>query len=534
MSNPASPLRLPYSMVKSEYNREDPGNGGTIVIDRQFANVPVVTAGAETRVLPQPDRAGLLLTVVLKTRVGDCTLTVTGGYNQGGNTSISFNTAGDWVSFRSVGVGTDFYWRVLSSEGTSLAGGENALTGVTAGTAGASKALVLDAYKAVRIGQWAATGAATNAVDLAATLDADGQGQIDVFSVFGASTANLTSAYSAKVGRFRHIATGSGLTVAQETYGLVGQMCAKGATLTHLHAGLMGTFEGTGAAVVCASGYSVAHAGVIARIGGHANITATTPLAGFLAFNNAPAALAGGISTAFAASSFSATYPWSVGLYMPVGSVNQAVRIGAWAATGTTGSAIPISAATDSADTSQRNVVAVYGESTTNLTNAVHANVGRFRHLVSGSGLTVAHETYGLVGQLCVKGTTLTHMHAGLMGTFEGTGAGVVANSAYTYGVAAVIGRVGGGANIVATKCVCGVAAILNSAAVYSGTSSAFASDSVGAGDWDYGVSLKDCTRAFNFVGACVNAKQAGSIDSSHSILIHVDGQPYALPVHAV
>jgi len=406
---------------------------------------------------------------------------------------------------------------------------------ITPGTATASKAVILDANKAFRIGAWAASGAAGNAVVMAVGLDVDTQGQLDVFSIFGASTSDLGSGYSAKCGRFRHVATASvaSTDINHETYGLIGQMVSKSVELKHLHAGLMGTFEGQSGTILNST-YSVGHGCVIARPGGHANITATSPLAGFLAFNNAGGALASGISVAFGASAYSATYPWSVGIYMPVGSVNQAIRIGHWAGSGATGSAIPISAATDSADTTQRNVVACYGESTTNLTSGVHANVGRFRHLVSGSSLTVAHETYGLVGQLCVKGTTLTHMHAGLMGTFEGTGAAVVANAAYTYGVAAVIARVGGGGNIAATTCVCGVSAILNGAAVASGTSSAFASDATSTGDWDYGMSLANCTRAFNFVGACVSAKQAGSIDSTHQILIHVDGAPYALPVHAV
>jgi hypothetical protein len=120
------------------------------------------------------------------------------------------------------------------------------------------------------------------------------------------------------------------------------------------------------------------------------------------------------------------------------------------------------------------------------------------------------------------------------MGTFEGTGAGVDVNSGYTYGTAAIIARVGGGANIAATKCLSGVSSILNGAAVASGTSSAFSSDATSTADWDYGASLSNCTRAFNFVGACVDAHSAGSAASNLQILIHVDGQPYALAVCAV
>jgi len=276
---------------------------------------------------------------------------------------------------------------------------------------------------------------------------------------------------------------------------------------------------------------------VIGRIGGHAVITATTPLAGFLAFNNQSAAITGGITAAFAASSVSATYPWSVGIYMPVGSVNQGIRIGNWVGAGAAGSAILISAATDSADTTQRNIVACYGESGADLGSGIHANVGRFRHLVSktaAGALSIAHETYGLVGQLVGKNCTLTHMHAGLMGTFEANTTAVTANSSYTYGVAAIIARVGGGGLIAATTCVSGFSSILNGAAMASGTSSAFSCDATSTADWDYGMSLANCTRAFNFVGACVSAKGVGSIDSTKQILIHVNGQPFSMAVYAV
>jgi len=404
---------------------------------------------------------------------------------------------------------------------------------VTAGTAEASKYLILDANSALRIGQWAASGASTNAVALTATLDVDTRGQVDVFSVFGASTTNLTSAYSAKCGRFRHIATGSSLTVAQETYGLIGQMCAKGVTLTHLHGGLMGTFEGTGAAVVCASSYSVAHAGVIARIGGHANITATTPLAGFLAFNNAGADLAGAasISAAFAASALSATYPWKVGLYLPRGSVTQGIRIGDWKGSAAAGNAIVISAVTDSTDTTQRNIVACYGESASDLGAGIHANIGRFRHLIT---VSCAHETYGLVGQVVVKSSTLSHLHAGLMGTFEvNTAATVPAGDAL--GAAGVIARIGGATITVgATGVLAGVlsAQLATVVSITSGgVHAAFACRKVGAGiTWAEALHIEDALVAFRFKAASDTyahgvkalAKKLDSANTTHCIKIMV------------
>ena len=413
----------------------------------------------------------------------------------------------------------------------------------TAGTAEANRALVLDANKAVRIGQWAAAGALTNAVPLTAALDADTQGQIDVFSVFGASTTDLGAGYSSKVGRFRHVAVGAtaALTMAQETYGLIGQLVTKSVTLTHLGAGLMGTFEGNTTASVLSSSYSVGHAAVIGRIGGHAVITATTPLAGFLAFNNQSAAITGGITAAFAASSVSATYPWSVGIYMPVGSVNQAIRIGHWKTAAGVGNAIPISAATDAADTTQRNIVAVYGESTTDLGSGIHANIGRFRHVVAGSSLQVNHETYGLVGQLVGRSTTLLHMHAGLMGTLEASTTAVVANGAYAYSVAAVIGRIGGGGLITATKPVCGFSAVLNGAAISaSGVSIAYGAMGTAAGTWTALLGADKCdailyvaTASAYECGVKALAKKLDAANTSYCVKISIGGTAGYIPVFA-
>ena len=209
---------------------------------------------------------------------------------------------------------------------TASAAELNYLDITTLGNAEASKALTFDAYNTARIGDFAAAGASTGMVIFAANMAHYTDGQVDIFSGFGASTSDLTSAYSAKVGRFRHVVTTSTGSVAHETYGLVGQLVTRGTTSSHLHAGLMGTFEGNGAANVLSSSYSVGHAAVIGRIGGHTIITATTPLAGFLAFNNQSGAITGGSTCAFAASAFSASYPWTYGLYLPAGAVANGVK----------------------------------------------------------------------------------------------------------------------------------------------------------------------------------------------------------------
>jgi len=94
---------------------------GTLNVDRYGVVFAVTTATAEARTLAQPTKAGLLCTVVLDTTAGNLTLTVTGGYNADGDTSITFADAGDFVTFLSIKVGTSYYWRAIAQEGTNVA-----------------------------------------------------------------------------------------------------------------------------------------------------------------------------------------------------------------------------------------------------------------------------------------------------------------------------------------------------------------------------------------------------------------------------
>ena len=99
----------------------DPGDAGTIKPVLYGQVYPIVTAAAETRILAQPSRPGILTTVVLSEDSDDLTLTVTGGYNNDDDTSITFDDAGDFVTFMSIQEGTSFYWRAIGQEGTTAA-----------------------------------------------------------------------------------------------------------------------------------------------------------------------------------------------------------------------------------------------------------------------------------------------------------------------------------------------------------------------------------------------------------------------------
>ena len=97
--------------------KPDPGDAGSIVVDRSPCIVNLVSAGAETRTLAVPSRVGALCTLVMKTDGGDITLTVTGGYNEDGDTSFTFSEVGQFVTFQAVDISGTLTWRKLSDYG---------------------------------------------------------------------------------------------------------------------------------------------------------------------------------------------------------------------------------------------------------------------------------------------------------------------------------------------------------------------------------------------------------------------------------
>lgn len=104
------------------YDIPDPGDGNSIKVDRQFGVCKLDSAGAETRTLPVPLFPGIHLLVQMMDDDGDITLTVTNGYDQAGNTTITFDTVFDWVAFISVYDKDNdaCEWRVLAQDGTDV------------------------------------------------------------------------------------------------------------------------------------------------------------------------------------------------------------------------------------------------------------------------------------------------------------------------------------------------------------------------------------------------------------------------------
>ena len=111
--------RVASDMAKAPLVGLDPGDAGTMYCDKYGQVFSLTSAGAETRTLAAPEKAGLVCTVAMAVDVGDITLTVTGGYNNGGSTSITLDDAGDAYVFQSVLVATTPTWRLLNPDSAS-------------------------------------------------------------------------------------------------------------------------------------------------------------------------------------------------------------------------------------------------------------------------------------------------------------------------------------------------------------------------------------------------------------------------------
>ena len=118
--------RVLQDMAKStELDLLDPGDEGTIELDRSFGVCSVVTAGAEDRYIGSPQRTGVVITICLKTDGGDLTISGKGGeiLNSGSGTETDavMADAGDVLTLISVSKGANIVWAVLANHGAALA-----------------------------------------------------------------------------------------------------------------------------------------------------------------------------------------------------------------------------------------------------------------------------------------------------------------------------------------------------------------------------------------------------------------------------
>lgn len=98
----------------------DPGDAGTIATTKS-GRCEIVTTTAETRTIGDPEYAGQVLQLNMKTDAGDCTITVTNGFHSTGATSLVFNDAGDMVMLVGSRISaTAIRWRLVAADGVEV------------------------------------------------------------------------------------------------------------------------------------------------------------------------------------------------------------------------------------------------------------------------------------------------------------------------------------------------------------------------------------------------------------------------------
>ncbi len=102
----------------SEKEVLDPGDGKTIVSEQQVSVVNLLSVTAETRTLGRPTRQGEQITLHMRTDGGDITVTVTGAFNETGDTTFVFSDEGQFATFQShVTKAGVYFWRLISHYG---------------------------------------------------------------------------------------------------------------------------------------------------------------------------------------------------------------------------------------------------------------------------------------------------------------------------------------------------------------------------------------------------------------------------------
>jgi hypothetical protein len=373
------------------------------------------------------------------------------------------------------------------------------IDGVTAGTATASKALVLGTSKqAAGLGILSIGVKADTAISNVALSAATPRG----FAVFvddaGANIGDDVKCLEGRVllthdqtggsirGVMGHVKMLTGIDVTSGIYaGVQGYLelaathsAKTGSTLSCIDASLE-----IGTALTVDSGGEVC--GIHVETTGAGTLTNSGTCAGIL------------VDKASGAAS------WPDGIFIDGPSVIMGMRIGKFAGSAATTSAVLFATTQNVYGDGQLSTLEVNGASSSNLTSAYAAKCGRFRHVANiGTHGDLEHETYGVMGQMVVKESTLKHLHAGVIGTFEGHTSGVIVNSAYAFGAAAVLARVGGGAAITATTDLSGVSAFWNGAALASGSAAAFSLCDSGTAPWTNALALSRATNLLDLPAA--------------------------------
>ncbi|MGE3527901.1 MAG: hypothetical protein AB7G54_00565 [Methyloceanibacter sp.] len=98
--------------------RADPGDAGALPV--YGGQVPLVSAGAETRTLAAPSRVGARLVLAMKTDGGNIVVTCATTVNQAGNNTLTFADVGDSIELLAVNQDATLRWKVVGNEGVAL------------------------------------------------------------------------------------------------------------------------------------------------------------------------------------------------------------------------------------------------------------------------------------------------------------------------------------------------------------------------------------------------------------------------------
>tara|TARA_Y100000401_G_scaffold91961_1_gene77811 strand:- start:45295 stop:45663 length:369 start_codon:yes stop_codon:yes gene_type:complete len=102
----------------------DPGDAGTIVVDRTLGICSIVTAGSETRKIASPARAGIIIALCFKTDGGDVAITGSGSEilnsGAGTETTATMADAGDLLVLMSIEKGANIVWSPIANNGAAM------------------------------------------------------------------------------------------------------------------------------------------------------------------------------------------------------------------------------------------------------------------------------------------------------------------------------------------------------------------------------------------------------------------------------
>jgi hypothetical protein len=116
------PHALLFREKEAEFDIADPGNGKKIFPDRNRGVLHLVSAGAETRLLPDPVKAGLEFVLTALTVGGNIVITADSPVNQAGNTILTFGAVQDTCKLTAIkdGTGATFRWWISANDGVAL------------------------------------------------------------------------------------------------------------------------------------------------------------------------------------------------------------------------------------------------------------------------------------------------------------------------------------------------------------------------------------------------------------------------------